>query len=173
MHTIYKSGLALAALLFIGATAQSADPLPQRPMSAQPGPSLPSKPGGAVKPPAQVITEIAPVIRGYNHSSPGRPPDGNCAARGGSFWILGDHFGAQAGKGAALGGHGIHVELPVREWHDTAILVTLPNDARIQAGQGYYTGIRRLSPAQWLSNIDKNITVCKTAAGQGGPGGGG
>lgn len=168
MYRINKSGLALIALLFIGAAAQSADPPPPRPKSAQPGPSLPSKPGGAAKPPAPVLTEIAPVIRGYSHSGPDRP-DGNCAARGGSFWVLGNHFGAQAGKGVALGGHGIHVELPVREWHDDAILVTLPNNARIQEGQWYYTGIRRLSPAQWLSNIDKNITVCRTAAGRGRP----
>lgn len=162
MSTISKFSLVIAALLLFSTTAHSADPTSPPQLPAK---QLPARPPGAAKPPAQVLTAVAPVIRGYSHSGPGQPPDGNCVARGRTFWILGNHFGAQAGKGVALGGHGIHVELPVLEWHSDAIFVRLPNDPRIQEGQWYYTGIRQLSPAQWLSNIDKNITICRATLG--------
>lgn len=100
--------------------------------------------------------EPKPEITGYK--MPG--PQGACVPKGGRFTILGRHFGPQAGKGVALGGHGIHVDLPVSSWADSQIVVTLPDDPRIQERQWYYTGVEKDSHNQWLSNISKNITVC-------------
>ena len=97
-----------------------------------------------------------PEITGYR--MPG--PQGACVPKGGRFTILGRHFGTQAGKGVALGGHGIHVDLPVSSWSDSQIVATLPDDPRIQERQWYYTGVEKDSHNQWLSNISKNITVC-------------
>jgi len=100
-----------------------------------------------------------PEITGYR--MPG--PRGACVPKGAKFWILGRNFGSRSGKGVALGGHGIHVDLPVISWAGTRILATLPNDPRIQEGQWYYTGVERTDPhGGWLSNISKNITVCRT-----------
>ena len=97
-----------------------------------------------------------PEITGYR--MPG--PQGACVPKGSRFTILGRHFGSQAGKGIALGGHGIHVDLPVVSWSDSQIVATLPDDPRIQERQWYYTGVEKDSHNQWLSNISKNITVC-------------
>jgi len=102
-----------------------------------------------------------PVITGYRHS-------GSCVVKGSTFTIVGHGFGTQTGKGVALGGHGIHVDLPVTSWTDTAIHVALPNNPQIQGGQWYYTGVEKANHSQWLSNINRNITVCRNA-GQGRP----
>ncbi len=103
--------------------------------------------------------EPKPEITGYK--MPG--PKGACVPKGSRFTILGRHFGPQAGKGVALGGHGIHVDLPVSSWSDSQIVATLPDDPRIQDGQWYYTGVEKDSHNQWLSNISKNITVCPSS----------
>ncbi len=49
--------------------------------------------------------------------------------------------------------------------------MTLPHDARIEDEQWYYAGIEKDNHTAWLSNIDKNITVCKSvpAASRGKP----
>ena len=96
-----------------------------------------------------------PEITGYKMPGPSA-----CVPKGSRFTILGRHFGSQTGKGIALGGHGIHVDLAVSSWSDSQIVAILPNDPRIQENQWYYTGIEKASPKQWLSNISKNITIC-------------
>jgi CARDB len=83
-----------------------------------------------------------------------------CGAKGSNVTILGKNFGTQTGKGVALGGHGIHVDLPVVSWNANMIIAKIPNDPKIQEGQWYYIGIERADHGEWLSNIDKNITIC-------------
>lgn len=97
-----------------------------------------------------------PEITGYK--MPG--PNGTCVPKGTHFTILGRHFGSQIGKGIALGGHGISVDLQAKAWSNSHIVAFLPYDRRIQENQWYYTGIQLTNPRQWLSNISKNITVC-------------
>jgi hypothetical protein len=92
-----------------------------------------------------------PEITGYKEA---------CGKKGGNITILGRNFGTQEGKEVALGGHGIHVDLKVVSWSDTTIVAQIPNDPRIQEGQWYYIGIK--ADSEWLSNISKNITICKT-----------
>jgi len=92
-----------------------------------------------------------PEITGYKEA---------CGKKGSNITILGKNFGTQEGKGVALGGHGIHVDLKVISWSDATIVAQIPNDPRIQEGQWYYIGIRE--DGKWLSNIDKNITICKS-----------
>lgn len=96
--------------------------------------------------------EAKPEITGYREK---------CGKKGANVTILGKHFGAQAGKGVALGGHGIHVNLPVVSWSDTIIVAQIPDDPKIQEGQWYYIGVEKADHSEWLSNISKNITICK------------
>jgi hypothetical protein len=110
----------------------------------------------AAAPTPEAAPTPKPKITGYQ--MPG--PQGACVPKGSRFTILGRHFGSQAGKGIALGGHGIHVDLPMVSWSDSQIVATLPDDPRIQERQWYYTGVEKDSHNQWLSNISKNITVC-------------
>ncbi len=95
----------------------------------------------------------APVITGYRF-------DGRCVKKGERFTIIGRNFGAHSGKGVALGGHGIHVDLPVHSWNPNRILATLPDDTRIQGNEWYYTGVERADHGAWLSNISERLTVC-------------
>jgi Subtilase family len=113
-------------------------------------PSLPKLTPRA--PPASLVV-ASPAVRGFL-------PAGACANKGASLTILGNDFGGASGKGAALGGQGIHVDLPVASWSNVSIAVTIPGDPRIQDGKGYYIGIERSDHSQWLSNIDKTITMC-------------
>lgn len=95
----------------------------------------------------------APQITGYETKT-------SCVGKKSSFFILGTGFGTQTGKGAALGGHGIHVDLTIHSWTPTRIGVSLPADPRIEAGQWYYVGIEKADHTSWLSNINKNLTIC-------------
>lgn len=95
-----------------------------------------------------------PVITGYR-------PAGKCIPRGSAYWVVGHDFGAtQGARGVALGGHGIHIDLTILSWSDTAIHVQMPNDSSIQLGQWYYNGIEKSTHDAWLSNISENITIC-------------
>jgi len=100
------------------------------------------------------ITAVAakPEITGYKE---------RCGVKGSNVTILGKNFGTQAGKGVALGGHGIHVDLSVISWSNTSIVAQIPNDPKIQEGQWYYIGVEKSNHSEWLSNISKNITICK------------
>lgn len=107
------------------------------------------------KPPQVVLPPqaLAPQITGYETKT-------SCVGKKSSFFILGTGFGTQMGKGAALGGHGIHVDLTIHSWTPTRIGVSLPADPRIEAGQWYYVGIEKADHTAWLSNINKNLTIC-------------
>ena len=61
--------------------------------------------------------------------------------------------------GRRSGGTG-SARLPVRTWSDTRIVATVPDDARIEGGQWYYVGIQDAG-GRWISNIERNITVCR------------
>ncbi len=102
--------------------------------------------------PIKIVAGTAPEITGY------REP---CGKKGGTVTILGRNFGTQAGKGVALGGHNIHVDLTVVSWSDTLIVATIPSDPQIEAGQWYYIGVEKAGCTAWLSNLSKNITICK------------
>jgi len=95
---------------------------------------------------------VKPEITGYKE---------RCGVKGSNVTILGKNFGTQAGKGVALGGHGIHVDLSVISWSNTSIVAQIPNDPKIQEGQWYYIGVEKSNHSEWLSNISKNITICK------------
>jgi len=103
-------------------------------------------------PPAAPPT-TKPTISGH---SGGR----GCLAAGAAFTITGRGFGSRKGKGIALGGHGIHVDLPVISWSDSAIQTRLPPDTRIRTGQSYYIGIERSDHRGWLSDLSTGITKC-------------
>lgn len=96
--------------------------------------------------------EAKPEITGYREK---------CGKKGSNITIMGRNFGSQEGKGVALGGHGIHVDLTVISWSDTIIVAQIPLDPRIQEGQWYYIGVEKAGCTEWLSNINKNITICK------------
>lgn len=97
---------------------------------------------------------LPPEITGYR-------PAGACIARGADYWVLGRRFGAvQGSRGVALGGHGLHKDLQVLSWSDTAIHVKMPNDRAIAGGQWYYNGLEKSDHTGWLSNINQNITIC-------------
>jgi hypothetical protein len=96
--------------------------------------------------------EAKPEITGYKEA---------CGKKGSNVTILGKNFGSSKGKGIALGGHSIHVDLNVISWSNTNIVAQIPLDPKIQEGQRYYIGVERTGCTRWLSNINKNITICK------------
>lgn len=96
------------------------------------------------------VAALPPVISGYAQTS--------CINAGGNVTILGSNFGSQ--KSASLGGSGINVPLTINSWSSNQIIATIPNNPGIKAGQWYYIGISDPATGNWLSNIDKNITIC-------------
>lgn len=135
----------VVALLFATNAANAADLT-----LAQVAPSIPKTTTIQVAPTAIVAPPVVTAIQ----------PAGSCINKGTSITVQGRNFGAPSGKSVALGGQGIHVDLPVSSWSGTSISATLPNDARIQAGKPYYIGVEKADHSQWLSNIDRSITVC-------------
>lgn len=109
-------------------------------------------------PPRGFVTTIpaVPIITGFHPAS--------CIAKGAEVRVEGKNFGTAAGKGVALGGHGIHVDTQVVSWSAGAIVVRIPNDSKIQPDQWYYLGIEQADHAKWLSNINKTITICAATA---------
>jgi minor extracellular protease Epr len=107
-----------------------------------------------IKPTAIVV--LPPTISGFS-------PAGTCVSKGSTVTVQGSGFGAQTGKGVALGGNGIHVDLSIASWNTTAINVVIPNDSRIQGNSVYYIGIEKADHSQWLSNISKTVTTCNNA----------
>ena len=100
-----------------------------------------------------MVAVLPPSISGYAQTG--------CLNSGSSVTILGSNFGSK--KNATLGGHGISVALTVSSWGSTQISAVIPNNPSIQAGQWYYIGIQDPATGAWLSNIDKNITMCAAA----------
>jgi hypothetical protein len=101
----------------------------------------------------QVVTVLPPAISGYAQTG--------CLNTGSSVTILGSNFGSQ--KSAVLGGSGISVPLTVISWNSSQITAMIPSNPSIVAGQWYYIGIQDPKTGGWLSNIDKNITICAAA----------
>ncbi len=99
--------------------------------------------------PAEVAKK--PVITGYAQ---------RCAIKGYKLTINGRDFGDRAGKGVAMGGHGVHVDLEIIHWMDTRVVVMIPHDRRLHEGEWYYVGIEKEDHRGWLSNISKTITIC-------------
>ena len=99
---------------------------------------------------ANINLNLRPVISTYS-------PTG-CIKKNSTLTIIGNNFGAQ--KGVSLGGHGINVKLRIKSWKPTKIIVQIPSDKRIKNGEWYYTGIKDLQSNNWLSNINRNITIC-------------
>jgi hypothetical protein len=95
--------------------------------------------------------EERPVITGYGET---------CVSRGGTVTILGRNFGSAEGKAVFLAGGGISVNLPAISWSDTEIVARIPDDLRIQAGQRYFTCIRKAESGELLSNTGVYISVC-------------
>ena len=84
-----------------------------------------------------------------------------CVRKGGQLAILGNGFGdAQGPNAVEIGGHGVAVMPPVVSWSSRRIVVTVPNDPRLEAGQWYYAGLQNDRGA-WISNIDRNFTICR------------
>jgi len=59
-----------------------------------------------------------------------------------------------------IGGHGVGLTAPVASWSSHRIVVTVPNDARLEGGQWYYAGLKN-DRGHWITNIDKNFTLCR------------
>src|SRR5688572_9189575 len=97
---------------------------------------------------APKLVVATPTVSGFT-------PSGSCVSKGSSLTVQGSGFGTSSGKGIALGGSGIHVDLPVSSWTSTNIATTIPNDPKIQGGQWYYIGVEKADHSGWLSNINK------------------
>lgn len=135
----------VTALLFATSAANATDL-----KLAQVAPSIPKTTTIQVTPTAIASPPVVTAIQ----------PAGSCINKGTGIAVQGRNFGTAGGKGIALGGQGIHVDLPVSSWSSGNISVTLPDDARIQAGKPYYIGVEKADHSQWLSNIDRSIIVC-------------
>ena len=84
-----------------------------------------------------------------------------CVRKGAQLTILGNGFGdAQGPNRVEIGGHGVALRAPVVSWSSGRIVVTVPNDPRLEAGQWYYAGLKN-DRGTWISNIDKNFTICR------------
>jgi len=94
----------------------------------------------------------AVVISGYDQKT--------CYVSGQKIIITGAGFGDKKGKGIAIGGNGIHVDVKnILRWSNTQISAILPSDSRIQAKR-YYIGIEQDNHSKWLSNINKSFLFC-------------
>ena len=102
-------------------------------------------------PPQQVSS---PVITAVNPAE--------CVVKGGVITLQGNNLLPSAGHSIAIDdGNGIHIDLPISSWTATSISATVPNDPRVQEGAGFWVAMET-SPGQWVSNVDKSITICMT-----------
>lgn len=92
-----------------------------------------------------------------------------CVDKGGRLTVNGQNLGSAAGRGVALGGNGVHVDLPVVSWTATRIVATVPDDSRLVAGKSYYVGVERADHGEWLSNLANGVKICTPSAPGGGP----
>jgi hypothetical protein len=84
-----------------------------------------------------------------------------CVRKGGGLTVLGSGFGGSRGPNLVeLGGHGVGIRVAPGLWSNTRIVLTVPDDPRLQNGQWYYAGIQN-AQGNWISNIDRNFTVCR------------
>lgn len=108
--------------------------------------------------------QVAPSVVVAVPTISGLQPTGACVNKGATVIVQGKNFGTASGRSVALGGQGIHVDLAVSSWSTTSIAATIPNDPKIAGGKWYYIGIEKSDHSQWLSNIDRTITICESAA---------
>lgn len=134
-----NSRLLLVALISLHAATYAAPPYTIAPM------------------PMTLTTTATPSVSGFS-------PAGTCINKGSALTVQGSGFGTSSGKGIALGGNGIHVDLSVSSWGNTSIGVTIPNDSRIQGNTTYYIGVEKADHSQWLSNINRTIVICSGGA---------
>ena len=123
------------------------------PSLTAPAPSLKTTLPSSTTITTQAVVTLKPEITGYAHSG--------CINKGSRIAINGKNFGSK--KSVSLGGHGISVSLPVISWSSTKIVATIPKDNKISNDQWYYIGIKDSMTQRWLSNINKNITICKSS----------
>lgn len=97
-----------------------------------------------------------PMITGYTLTG--------CVRPGAEVTILGSNLGTSTGRSVALGGNGTHANVTVVSWSANRILVRLPSDLHLTRQQGYFLAIENSSHNTWLSNTDKLLSVCSTAA---------
>jgi hypothetical protein len=113
----------------------------------------------------------SPHGSGRLHDSAGSDPTGDvvvtgfsppgCVDRGGTVTIHGKGFGHdQRTRLVELGGHGLGLVVGVTRWTSTKITVVVPDDTRLAGGQWYYLGIQD-KHRNWLSNIDRTVTICR------------
>jgi hypothetical protein len=104
--------------------------------------------------PVIALPIAAPVITTVN------PTD--CVAKGGVISLQGNNLLTSAGHNIAIDdGNGTHIVLPINSWTVTSISATVPNDPRVQEGASFWVAMET-GQSQWVSNIDKSITICVT-----------
>lgn len=65
----------------------------------------------------------------------------------------------QGPRRVVLSGHGVTLGLRVLRWSSQAVVVSVPDDARLQLGRRYAVGIQDLQ-GNWLTNSDITILIC-------------
>ena len=105
--------------------------------------------------PTVALPVAAPVITGVS------PTD--CVAKGGTISLQGSNLLPSAGRSIALDdGGGTHINLPINSWSGTSISATVPNDPNLQESAIYWVAMEKSDHSQWLTTIDKSITICTT-----------
>lgn len=87
-----------------------------------------------------------------------------CVTPGDKLTVSGKAFAPRGQRQAVLGGNGIHIDLDVASWDETRLVVHIPEDRRIRAGEHYYIGIEAEAHGPWISNIDRRIEICPAPA---------
>jgi hypothetical protein len=136
---------------------ESVQPPPPAKAGGGAAPPPPAVAGGGAAPPPPAVaagrSTAPPTVTGFSADA--------CVDRGGQVTVEGHDFGGVQGtRVVVLAGNGISVDLRVQRWSSQAIIVIVPDDARIQHGQRYYIGIQD-GQRHWLSNIDERITICR------------
>jgi hypothetical protein len=127
---------------------------PLFPLAVWAGFDAPS-PGGAIQ--VQPLPLQIPSITGYSPSG--------CITPGGLLTINGTGFGSSAaGRGMAMGGNGQHVDLQITSWSGNRIVAKIPSNRGLKPGKRYYVGMEKANHSQWLSNINRMITICAAEA---------
>lgn len=102
-----------------------------------------------------VSVPTTPVISGFT-------PAG-CVKTTDQILVSGSRFGSQAGKGVAVSGNGIHEDLQIIKWNDTAIALQLPAKSRLVSGQSYSITVETLNHTA-LSNSLNGLHLCTLAS---------
>lgn len=156
-----RKAIAVGILMVLAAPAQEASPavmsaakLPQA-STAVTSPQNQMQFGPVIAPPI-VAPVVSPVITNVS------PTD--CVAKGGVITLQGNNLLTSAGHSIAIDdGNGTHIDLSINNWTGTSISATVPNDPHVQEGASFWVAMET-GQSQWVSNIDKSITICVTSA---------